>query len=147
MKNIYEDIIIYNNSVGKLIQDFDIELKIPIFRFYPAGYGPYYPAHLEIVHNIEDNVKLADTEHCKEYAIKEFKRYRRFKDLIFISDKYQIIIDADDKYYPLINYNYIFRSFDNLKLAVLGMIIYDCVGNEDRYVSKYIYKLLDMKQE
>ena len=48
MRNIYEDIVIYNNSVGKLIQDFDINLKIPIFRFYPAGYGPYYPEHLEI---------------------------------------------------------------------------------------------------
>lgn len=147
MKNIYEDIVIYNNCVGKLIQDFDIELNIPIFRFCPAGYGPYYPEHLEVIKDIEHNVKLADIEQCKEYAIKEFKRYRRFKDLIFINDKYQIIIDDDDKYYPLINYRYISRSFDTIELAILGMIIYDCVGNEDKYVIRYIYKMLDIKHE
>lgn len=141
MNNIYTDVIVYKDRVGKLIEDKDYKL----FRFYPAGHGSYCKSELEIVKNPESEVAIANSEQGKEYAITEFKIHHNYKKYIHISDKYQIIVDALGQYYPYINYNSISRVFKSFKAALLGMIIYDSVGCEDIHLNKYIFKLLDMK--
>lgn len=141
MNNIYTDIIVYKDRVGKLIEDKDYKL----FRFYPAGYGSYYIPELEIVKNPESEVTIADASQGKVYALAEFGRYHEFSDYIYINDKYQIVIDKDGKYYPHIEYQSISRAYSDLESALLGMAVYDKIGNEDIRLNKYIFKLLDMK--
>lgn len=141
MNNIYTDVIIYKDRVGKLIEDTDYK----IFRFYPAGHGSYYKSELEIVKNPENEVTIANASQGKVYALAEFGRYHIFGDYIHISNKYQIIIDKDGKYYPHIEYQSISRTYSDLQSALLGMVIYDKLGNEDIRINKYIFKLLDMR--
>lgn len=142
MNNIYTDVIVYKDRVGKLIEDKDYKL----FRFYPAGYGSYYKSELEIVKNPESEVTIANSAQGKVYALAEFGRHNLFTDYIHISDKYQIIVDRDGKYYPHISYQFISRAYDTLESALLGIVIYDKVGSEDIHLNKYIFKLLDMKE-
>lgn len=141
MNNIYTDVIVYKDKVGKLIEDKDYKM----FRFYPAGYGSYYKSELEIVENPENEVTIANADQGKIYALAEFGRHNLFADYIHISDKYQIIVDRDGKYYPHINYQFISRAYDTLESALLGIVIYDKVGSEDIHLNKYIFKLLDME--
>lgn len=141
MNNIYTDVIVYKDRVGKLIEDKDYKM----FRFYPAGYGSYYKSELEIVENPESEVTIANSAQGKVYALAEFGRHNLFADYIHISDKYQIIVDRDGKYYPHISYQFISRAYDTLESALLGIVIYDKVGSEDIHLNKYIFKLLDMK--
>ena len=142
MNNIYTDVIVYKDRVGKLIEDKDYKL----FRFYPAGYGCYYNSELEIVRDPDNEVTVANSDQGKQYAIAEFSRYGEFDDYIYISDRYQILVDVNGKYYPHIDYRGISRVYDNLKAAILGMIIYDSVGQEAIHLDKYIFKLLDMEE-
>lgn len=141
MNNIYTDVIVYKDKVGKLIEDKDYKM----FRFYPAGYGSYYLSELEIVKHPENEVTIANTAQGKVYALAEFGRYHLFADYIYISNKYQIIVDRDGKYHPHIEYQSISRVYDTLESALLGIVIYDKIGNEDIHLNKYIFKLLDMK--
>lgn len=145
--NIYNDVIVYKDKVGKLIKDAEITNGNThiFFRFYPAGYGCYYKSDLEIVENPEDEVTIANVDQGEEYAIKEFRRSGQDTDYIQINDRYQIIIDTNGLYHPHIKYKYISRAFNDLKSAMLGMIIYDSVGNEDIHLNKYIFKLLNME--
>ena len=82
MNNIYTDVIVYKDRVGKLIEDKDYKL----FRFYPAGYGSYYKSELEIVENPESEVTIANSAQGKVYALAEFGRYCLFGDYIYIND-------------------------------------------------------------
>ena len=141
MNNIYTDVIVYKDRVGKLIEDKDYKL----FRFYPAGYGSYYKSELEIVENPESEVTIANSAQGKVYALAEFGRHNLFADYIHISDKYQIIVDRNGEYYPHIEYQSISRKYSTLESALLGMVVYYKIGNEDIRLNKYIFKLLDMK--
>lgn len=144
MNDIYTSVITYKGHVGKLIEKVHNNHKV--YLFYPAGYGFYYEEELEIVNDPENEVAIANSEQGKEYAITEFKMHHNYKKYIHISDRYQIIVDALGQYYPYINYKSISRVFKSFKSALLGMIIYDSVGSEDIHLSKYIFKLLDMKE-
>ena len=144
MNNIYTDVIVYKDRVGKLIEK--KHNGNTIYKFYPAGYGSYYEEELATIENPESEVTIANSEQGKEYAITEFKIHHNYKKYIHISDRYQIIVDALGQYYPYINYNSISRVFKSFKSALLGMIIYDSVGCEDIHLNKYIFKLLDMKE-
>ena len=144
MNDIYNSVIVYKDRVGKLIKKKHNENMI--YKFYPAGYGPYYEEELETVKHPEDEVIIANAGQGKVYALAEFGINHLFADYIHISDKYQIIVDRDGKYYPHINYQFISRAYDTLESALLGIVIYDKVGSEDIHLNKYIFKLLDMKE-
>lgn len=143
MNNIYNDVIIYNGNVGKLIER-KLDGKV-IYKFYPAGYGSYYCDELATVDNPEDEVRIAGSASGKEYAIKEFRRYHRDEEYIAISDRYQIIKSVDGLYYPHIKYKSTSRAFHNLESALIGMVVYDKIENDDLHLNKYIFKLLDME--
>lgn len=150
MNTIYNSVIMYKGKVGKLIETRKGGNALAgngkvIYKFYPAGYGSYYKDALETVKNPEEEVVIAGSADGKEYAIKEFRLHRRDVDYIKINDKYQIIVDDEGKYHPHIDYKCISRMFNDLKSALLGLIIYDSVGTEDIHLNKYIFKLLDME--
>ena len=141
MNNIYTDIIVYKDRVGKLIEDKDYKL----FRFYPAGYGSYYTPELEIVKNPESEVTIANSDEGREYAISEFRRFHKMDEYIAISNRYQIIKGEDGLYYPHIKYKSTSRAFHSLESALVGMIVYDKTVDDDLHLNKYIFKLLDME--
>ena len=141
MNNIYTNIIVYKDRVGKLIEDKDYKL----FRFYPAGYGSYYTPELEIVKNPESEVTIANSDEGREYAISEFRRFHKMDEYIAISNRYQIIKGEDGLYYPHIKYKSTSRAFHSLESALVGMIVYDKTVDDDLHLNKYIFKLLDME--
>ena len=143
MNNIYKDIIIYKGRVGKLIEKKHDENII--YKFYPAGHGPYYEEELTTIENPEAEVKLANSDEGREYTISEFRRFHKMNEYVAISNRYQIIKGEDGLYYPHIKYKSTSRAFHSLESALLGMIVYDKIANDDIYLNKYIFKLLDME--
>ena len=143
MNNIYKDIIVYKGHVGKLIEK--KHNGNIIYKFYPAGYGSYYEEELATIENPEAEVKLANSDEGREYAISEFRRFHKVDDYVAISNRYQIIKDEDGLYYPHIKYKSISRAFHSLESALVGMIVYDKTADDDLHLNKYIFKLLDME--
>ena len=84
MNNIYKDIIVYKGHVGKLIEK--KHNRNTIYKFYPAGYSSYYEEELTTVENPEAEVKLANSDEGREYAISEFRRFHKMDKYIAISN-------------------------------------------------------------
>lgn len=150
MDNIYKDIIVYKGRVGKLIETRKGGNALAgngkvIYKFYPAGHGSYYEEELATIENPEAEVKLANSDEGREYAFSEFRRFRKIDDYVAISNKYQIIKGEDGLYYPHIKYKSISRAFHSLESALVGMIVYDKITDDDLHLNKYIFKLLDME--
>ena len=148
MDNIYTDVIIYKDRVGRLLEKRECD-KI-VYRFCPAGHGKYYrdfEKEFELVAHPETDVKIAGEASGKEYAIKEFERRDRCTviDYIKINERYQIIVDNNGLYYPHIKYKSTSRAFKDIASALIGMIIYDKMGTDDLHLNKYVFKLLDME--
>ena len=80
MNNIYKDIIVYKGHVGKLIEK--KHNGNTIYKFYPAGYGFYYEEELTTIENPEAEVKLANSDEGREYAISEFRRFHKVDEYI-----------------------------------------------------------------
>lgn len=93
----------------------------------------------------EAEVKLANSDEGREYAISEFRRFHKVDEYIAISNRYQIIRGEDGLYYPHVKYKSTSRAFHSLESALLGMIVYDKIADDDIHLNKYIFKLLDME--
>ena len=93
----------------------------------------------------EAEVKLANSDEGREYAISEFRRFHKVDEYIAISNRYQIIRGEDGLYYPHVKYKSTSRAFHSLESALLGMIVYDKIADDDIHLNKYIFKLLDIE--
>lgn len=143
MDNIYKDIIVYKGRVGKLIEK--KHNGNIIYKFYPAGYGSYYEEELATIENPEEDVRLANSDEGREYAISEFRRFHKMDEFIFISNRYQIIKGEDGLYYPHIKFMMIPSAFHSLESAMVGLVSYDKCRDDSLYLNKYLFKLLDME--